>query len=1378
MRTARVVCSVTLVCLVAGAAGAAEGLVTVRLGEQDTCKITGVTTAAWDAKAGYGHIRFDLGKFPHAGEMKRAVMRFWVAWPSGGGDGWRTWGFDRWNDPAFDGFKVYDGDAPAAERLLDVQYPLSTPTHGCFEFDVTKAVRQWLADSSANRGLGTNFRFPVSPDSPAETAWQRPYLEVTCEGPNPDRPRQPADFAAFYRAGQVFLTWRQIPHDGAFFDSTYRVYRHSEPITAGNLERAECLGEVNRLSQLNYRRTLTARGGPYGPYKYYASAAGTDVTKGPGSDRERVGRVLPFISLRFNFVIDDSWPERTEGGEFLKAPQQSDRIQIHQGPMIPDDTGLFVHTVRQAGRAFYAVTSAVEGNENRDNFSAANALAAPVEEKVETPRPVLQAVFTANGSEQYGHVGKFQVREYVYWEGGTNRFHNEPSTPLCFAFHVPRRWLGLGNEHGPEWDRLFPPWILSNAKLAGYSVSYWDGQGLVMDTGYVPPTRLAPFPPAGAPNMAWPEYGRYYYGSRRPAASLRGGPWSFIRNVYGYMEALNRGGDPRRSVVRPYFENRRLFELDFVLAAFPADPNYVAAVGEGGALLFGIHHADRVGCVATAQERPWTSPRGAEGQPPLVGLPAWGLKNDRGENVWDWNDAIWLARKFPDVEWPFISICHSDNYDGADNWQALGFPRFYLDLAAERRGGEWWWCDIGDAPAGKFPAVPRNQAYPVLTNATCCQAPLENWQDEPRGTLNAYVCWQRPTRPWVRQLKAGGTAKTMAPSPGAIPCAAAEGGGPTLWAAVPLDMIDTPERFAMTLRISDEGLVLNGQSVPPCRVAFGAADVTPRRLQQFKVVKGRQYVWRNVRVATGQVLQSGVIQPDERCLLTATGFFVDRDVLGNRLVIEPSDGSAPPAADRASKVRVSWFRTQDDRRRGQNEQVEELNLDEYAARCRTPELVPVARPDKEFRIGDFQNARGFRDSGLYSQWGGRFDDAYQFPQGGRYRVEVETTKCVFENGAWPILGFFVDSAAVGERMLDSEAGAVHTWWTDIPAGRRRVLFRLMNNVFNEPVPRYGDQGKSPDRGFTLVGVRFVPLGPRPAASGEVYAVRIRARSVVTGRGVPIRMYADVLDPWGEPAGARPAWKVSDGATISDDGVFTAAREGKYAVTATAGGKADTVAVTVSGDAWVEDFDDEWPDGWRIVAAPDDAMARVAWQVSRQHGFVGALAHKAADGAQPGFILWEAGTQWIDATIRADFVPDIEWNRAGGVHGLAFRCRSDRHWYRFERRGGADESEFRLIRCLGGRETVLATARKTIAPMSVDRQTYPSLRYWSEQHRKDAKPLLVDRFEVAVRGTQISARVNGQEVLSAADPDGPQIGTVGLYAEENAAFDNISVRPAW
>ena len=520
----------------AGRPCAGESLVTVRVGSQDSCGLGGATSLTWDGKSKQSRLRIDVSRLPRGAEIETARLRFWVPGADPRGAVRTEWGFQRWREPGFEGFKVWAGAAPKPDALLDTQYPFHTPTYWLMEFDVTPAVRKWVGQrpsratkpaAASNDGLTTNFRFPAGPDSPAELAWQRPHLQVTYAGPNPNRPKQPAGLKALYRSGQVFLTWRQGPREGAFFDSTCRVYRHDRAITAANLGKAELLGEVHRLSQLNSRRTLTARGGDYGPWKYYVQAAGEPAHKKGESRKDRMARVLPLIPKRFNFVIDAGWPERIRGGQFLRKVPPSDKVQIYQGPQLADDCGLFVHTCRAAGKAHYAVTSVEAGNENRQDFSPGNALSQPVREKVAEPKPVLQAVFTANGPGGYQKVGKFQIREYVYWGGSDGRFHTEPSTPFAFTFHVPRRWVGLGYDHGNPLDREFPAWVRSLAKVAGYSISYWDGSGIVMDTAYVPPRAGPRSRPAGRRTCTGASTRGITTapGGRRPKTHPRPGRW-------------------------------------------------------------------------------------------------------------------------------------------------------------------------------------------------------------------------------------------------------------------------------------------------------------------------------------------------------------------------------------------------------------------------------------------------------------------------------------------------------------------------------------------------------------------------------------------------------------------------------------------------------------------------------------------------------------------------------------------------------------------------------------------------------------------------------------------------------------------------------------
>lgn len=203
------------------------------------------------------------------------------------------------------------------------------------EWDVTAAVRQWAAQPSTIQGLvlpsipGGLYEVPSRTNSDPNL---RPYLEITYEGPNPHRPVPVAGVNAFHRAGQTFITWSEIAAAGA--DVRYRVYRHTEPITAASLGAAAVLAEVEQNS---------------GYYEHEATGCSG------GADCSPIGQS--------RFIIQDN------------------------GAPLPEGVGLFVGTVHETEVvSYYAVTSVANGNENRDDFGGNRA--GPLVEAASVPRPV------------------------------------------------------------------------------------------------------------------------------------------------------------------------------------------------------------------------------------------------------------------------------------------------------------------------------------------------------------------------------------------------------------------------------------------------------------------------------------------------------------------------------------------------------------------------------------------------------------------------------------------------------------------------------------------------------------------------------------------------------------------------------------------------------------------------------------------------------------------------------------------------------------------------------------------------------------------------------------------------------------------------------
>ena len=78
---ARIKCAITvgvLVVVTAAKTHGADGLVTVRFGEQETCKVRGVTAIDLDDETNTHRLRFDLSSLPRGTKVAGAKLKFWV----------------------------------------------------------------------------------------------------------------------------------------------------------------------------------------------------------------------------------------------------------------------------------------------------------------------------------------------------------------------------------------------------------------------------------------------------------------------------------------------------------------------------------------------------------------------------------------------------------------------------------------------------------------------------------------------------------------------------------------------------------------------------------------------------------------------------------------------------------------------------------------------------------------------------------------------------------------------------------------------------------------------------------------------------------------------------------------------------------------------------------------------------------------------------------------------------------------------------------------------------------------------------------------------------------------------------------------------------
>ena len=432
---------------------AAAELVTERWGQAGRCRHKG--TAAFQ-KAGDGVVvTFDLSALPKGATIYRARLRMRVRCGPG---------------PLEKPIEIRaltakaDGSGPPAVEKKAL--PLLPPRYR--SFDATDVVRGWVSGKQANHGLWVR-------NAPG---WDQPRtaLEITCEGKLKDPPRPATGLRAFHRAGQVFLTFKEV--DCPFIDAdadalagrkpaedvswnrfsqyrsdlsggkiaeiAYRVYRHGKPITAANLHEAELLGEVPQLSILDERMIKT----------------------------EWKGERIKNVRL---------------GG--ARVP----RVCVEPKKELPVGTGVFVRTTDKAGTFHYAVISVRDGVENSRQINAGNSLAEPLRESLARPEPIL------HHEEIHVYDRPRPHRFYLLWTDPPlsqvpTYYHvgitspakpaKEPAPLYVSAWWWDNGWARSGARQpikGCVSIHMETPWVLHKGIHEGTGTCKAFGQGTVQD---------------------------------------------------------------------------------------------------------------------------------------------------------------------------------------------------------------------------------------------------------------------------------------------------------------------------------------------------------------------------------------------------------------------------------------------------------------------------------------------------------------------------------------------------------------------------------------------------------------------------------------------------------------------------------------------------------------------------------------------------------------------------------------------------------------------------------------------------------------------------------------------------------------------------------
>jgi pimeloyl-ACP methyl ester carboxylesterase len=528
-------------------------------------------------------------------------------------------------------------------------------------FDVTAEVRAALAAG----GREAAFTFAAFP------GYQSPFnrLDITCSTrARRDIPRV-TELTAIHRAGQTILTWREpilkdAPERLKFQDwvgmrerivvnsrqHRYRVYRSAEPLTAATIGKAELVDEVEPMTGWNG--------------EFY----GIDPKNNP---------IIP------RYVVLDG-----------------------ADPVAPG-TAVYAHNPKVGGRAYYAVTLTVDGEEDLSTFERGSALAEPIEEGVGLGVPVLQRI---EKPQEFNYVKGPRLHYYVRWESAPNA--NLPSRPIDYLVALPPKRV----EPAPVGLHLH---CWGGNLESGYGWWYDAAQGAILiSTNQVP--------------YDW---------------------WT------GYHENSGTWKCWREGVVRDYTQTRLMSFLDWAATQWKIDPTRVFTAGNSmggsGSPSVALRRADRVAwCVSwVGVHRPADSPQFTGSYERVYGRTEWRLPfQDRKTRAFEYFDDAAYVREDPARETPLLVFANGKN-DAAIGWPQA--REFWKALQETRRPHVFRWGQGGHGQRAMLPGpkpeerelgidVRLDRTLPAFTNCSLDEDPGDGNPavGAREGQSNLYLYWE------------------------------------------------------------------------------------------------------------------------------------------------------------------------------------------------------------------------------------------------------------------------------------------------------------------------------------------------------------------------------------------------------------------------------------------------------------------------------------------------------------------------------------------------------------------------------------------------------------------------------------------------------------
>jgi len=496
-------------------------------------------------------------------------------------------------------------------------------------------------------------------------------------------------------------------------------------------------------------------------------------------------------------------------------------------------TGIYAHNPAEAGRAWYAVTVAIGGEEDLDQLDAGNTSADPVDETVGLGEPVFQ--WMEQPKEWMYRQGPLSRLIYTRWESWPHC--SVPSTPIDYL-------VAMGDEPPPAtlpketWNRA---WRIEPAPV-GLHLHCWGGS---LNGGYGWWYYAQRGGVLIASNQIPYDWWTGYHERRGTAKTFGDGqvqPFSMMR-MFGFLDWAARQW---QEAPEPQRRHWRKLDLARVFTAGNS-------MGGSGAPMMAVRHGDRVAwCMA------WVGVHVPELSPQFRGSyeGCYGPRNgaitmpDGKTSPWDWFSDVWWLRNNIKAETGLIMASNGKD-DGGIGWkQAWEFARA---LQETRRPHVFNWAMSGHGTRTLFGPnfdwdVRTDQSLPAFANCTL-DGSLGTGILKTKEEMDA-----EKKRLEQEAVKAGKDPKKVRVCPtdgdpeGALNAHLA-------WQTD--DVVDTAEAWEMTVILKD--------SAPKdsCRV-----DLTPRRLQKFRTPVGAKFQYTVADPAAGKVLAGGSEAADQYDLVT------------------------------------------------------------------------------------------------------------------------------------------------------------------------------------------------------------------------------------------------------------------------------------------------------------------------------------------------------------------------------------------------------------------------------------------------------------------------------------------------------------------------------